>query len=237
MQMSPSNDKAVIYVDPHEKDTDFLRELLKYNIVEVSFTSLPCDYYIDGVRGSICIERKDVSDFINSIETGRLFEQVHKTKTAYPDSHYLFLIHGYWERAIKWTKINTNAVYSALSSLIIDWRCSLLHFPRIEECALYLAVMASRISKPRGKTKVPVYKPKARTMDDVALRIISGFPHISTTLGKRILKKYKTLRNALNNVHQWHTIKGVGRHVCEEAKMILEHVVSWADKSETGTLL
>ncbi|MEM0057142.1 MAG: ERCC4 domain-containing protein [Candidatus Geothermarchaeota archaeon] len=233
--MNLSSERAIIYADPHEKETDFLRELLKYN-VEVNFTLLPCDYYIDGIRGSICVERKAVSDFINSLETGRLFEQIYKTKLAYPDSHYLFLIHGYWERAIKWTKININAIYSALSSLMIDWKCSLLHFPRIEDCALYLAVMATRISKPKDKVKSPIYKPKAKTIDDVVLRIISGFPHISTTLGKRILKKYKTLRNALNNVHQWHTIKGIGRHVCEEAMMILDHIVSWADKSEQRTL-
>jgi ERCC4-type nuclease len=71
-----------------------------------------------------------------------------------------------------------------------------------------------------------VYKPKALSLDEMSIRVLSAFPHISVERAKRILKHYGTLKDALDNVSWWkHSIDGIGDKIVSDVKAVLNHKV------------
>jgi ERCC4-type nuclease len=108
-----TSDKPVIIYDTREARTHVLRHLKKYDDVTIVQKHLEiADYLVQSSEGTIAIERKRASDFLQSISDGRLFDQIENLK-EYDDARLIL------EGSI-FTSIQGNRCY-AVDSLGKPW--------------------------------------------------------------------------------------------------------------------
>ncbi|MBU2560313.1 hypothetical protein KKA03_05410 [archaeon] len=84
-----TSDKPVIIYDTREARTHVLRHLKEYDDITIVQKHLEiADYLVQSSDGTIAIERKRASDFLQSISDGRLFDQIENLK-EYEDARLI----------------------------------------------------------------------------------------------------------------------------------------------------
>jgi ERCC4-type nuclease len=189
---SSSSSKPSLMVDSNEASTQFFKSLPSQDKMEVlNISGLPVDYIIEGIRGTLTVERKTASDFISSIRDGRLFNQLRVVSETLPQASHAYLVYGSLRWASKWSRTGGSlaGVMSTLSSLIVDWRTTVMFFNSEKDAQLFLSTLVLRVGKPRDRSvSVSIYKPKLPTVQDSALYLLSSLPNIGITTARELLQ-------------------------------------------------
>ena len=229
--------KYQVYVDTREPKRIF-DKLKQIEGIEPIWQKLDAgDYFIPSDGTSIIIERKTVSDYINSVFDTRLWEELERIRSVkLEDSKIvpMLLIEGNWSFLLKFRKIDEKSligsVYSSLLSTIVSFGFNVINSPSTSWTPYIISSLTKWLGNPK-ESKPPIYKPKALTLDEVAIRVLSSFPHISVERAKKILKHYGTLKDAIDNVGWWkHSIDGIGDKIVSDVKAVLEHKVKIVEK-------
>jgi len=225
--------KFTIYIDTREPKSIY-EKLREFTDIQTVWQKLDAgDYYIPGEKYSLLIERKTVTDYISSVFDTRLWDELERIKNAESGNESklipILLIEGDWHFILKYGKKQDKAamgsVYASLLSTIASWGFQVISSPAQSWTPYVLSSFTRWLGRPRSSTP-PVYKPKALTLDEVAIRVLCAFPHISVERAKRILKYYGTLKDALDNVGWWkHSIDGIGDKIVADVKAVLNHKV------------
>lgn len=81
--------KPVVIYDTREKRTFVIRYLKEFKDITLVEKQLEiADYLVQSAKGTIAIERKTATDFLNSISDGRIFEQIEALK-EYDDARII----------------------------------------------------------------------------------------------------------------------------------------------------
>jgi ERCC4-type nuclease len=226
-------EKYVIYVDTREPENIF-KKLQALDGVEPIWQKLDAgDYFIPGEKLSILLERKTVTDYVNSLFDTRLWEELEKVKSAVNSSEEtilpILLIEGDWHFVLKYgtkkDKSTLGSAYASILSVIASWGINVVSSPALSWTPYVLASFTKWLGKPK-KSSPPIVKPKAVTLDEMAIRVLCSLPHISVERAKKILKHYGTVKDALDNVGWWkHSIDGIGEVIVENVKSVLHHKV------------
>jgi ERCC4-type nuclease len=232
--MSDANTaKYIVYVDTREPESIY-KKLQELGEVEPIRRTLDAgDYYIPAEKYSLLVERKTVNDYINSVFDTRLWEELEKIKNTETNNESklipMLLVEGDWHFILKYGKKQDKAavgsVYASLLSTIASWGFHVVSSPALSWTPYVLASFTKWLGKPR-RAEPPVYKPKALSLDEMSIRVLSSFPHISVERAKKILKHYGTLKEALDNVSWWKkSIDGIGDKIVDDVKAVLHHKV------------
>jgi ERCC4-type nuclease len=229
--------KFSIYVDIREPRQIYER-LEQFKEFEVIRQKLDVgDYFIPADK-SLLIERKTVMDYLNSVFDTRLWDELARMKESKLSDEGklipILLIEGNWNFVLKFGKKEDKhvigTIYASLLSTIASFGVNVISSPSIMWTPYIIASMVKWLGKPKS-INPPIYKPKALTLDEVAIRVLSSFPHISVERAKKILKHYGTLKNALDNVGWWkHSIDGIGDKIVSDVKAVLEHKIKIVEK-------
>jgi Fanconi anemia group M protein len=164
----------------------------------------------------ICIERKGGNDFVSSLIDGRLFEQAREMKDNF--SKPIFLVEGNYYKQ----EMNDNAIKSALASIIIDYDIPIV-FTRDEiDTAKTIFWIAEREQIIHKRIVGIKGKKKPKQMEDLQESFISGLPGVSTVLSRRILNKFKTIKNFSNvRESELSEVKGIGKTLAKRLHILL----------------
>jgi Fanconi anemia group M protein len=183
--------KPKIIIDYREKNSLVASELIKLGF-EIEFKELKvADYLIN----HIAIERKTVSDFISSMINGRLTKQLEELQ-QYEDK--LLLIEGFEERELysddSQKGVSSNAVRGFLLSILLKHKIPIIFAKNSEDTARFIDVLSRKKEKesPLNVTKKSLDKRERLQF------ILEGFPGIGPKTAKKLLEKFKTLRNISN---------------------------------------
>ena len=205
--------QLVILVDFRENSSGVRKEMERLGL-KVIETNLNVGDYICSDR--VCIERKTSDDFINSIIDGRLFQQVQELKDNFQKP--LLIIEGNYFRE----SMNENAVKSALASIVLDFDVPVITTRDDEETAKIIYWLAKR---EQVKAKRPIGikgRKKPKEIKKLQEHIISGFPGISETISKRILRKFRTIRNFVNSSKEdLKKVEGIGEKLSDRILKII----------------
>ena len=183
-------EKPKIIADFHEKNSLVISELISLG-VQIEFKALPV---ADFLIGSIAIERKTIPDFISSMLNKRLAKQLEEIK-QYPS--YLLIIEGKEEQELysESSGINPNAIRGFLLSILLKEKVPIIFTKNSEDTSRFLFILARKQENPefslRAKKIILNKKQKLQF-------ILEGFPQIGPKTAKKLLKKYKTLKNIAN---------------------------------------
>ena len=208
--------KPLIVVDHREKNSFVVSELLN-RPVQLEFQQLPiADYLING----IAIERKTVSDFLNSMINARLLRQIEELKQY---ENKLLIIEGTSENELyrddneginssvispeairnypsefrgklkKTRGLSSNAIRGFILSITLKHKIPLILTKNAEDTAKFINILS------RKKEKELNLNAKKKTLDkkEQLQFLIEGFPGIGPKKSKKLLEKFKTIQNII----------------------------------------
>ncbi|MFH1311453.1 MAG: ERCC4 domain-containing protein [Nanoarchaeota archaeon] len=185
-------EKPKIIIDYREKNSLVISELISLGI-EVEIKELKvADYIVNNVA----IERKTVSDFISSMINHRLINQLEEIN-QYPEK--LLIIEGIDEQELyndseERMGMHPNSIRGFLLSILLKYKVPIIFTKNYQDTAKFLLVLARR------KTKETPLKANKKTLNkkERLQFLIEGFPGIGPKTAKKLLKKFKTIKNIIN---------------------------------------
>jgi len=195
-------EKQKITIDYREKNSLVAATLVELGF-EIEFRELKvADYLVN----NIAIERKTVSDFINSIINKRIIRQLQELQQY---ENKLLIIEGieeqelYGDEAEEYSPeddkgnhrfVHPNAIRGFLLSVTLKHKIPIILTKNYEDTARYLAVLARKKEK---ESSLNVTKKSLNKKERLQF-ILEGFPGIGPKTAKKLLEKFKTLKNIAN---------------------------------------
>ena len=203
--------KLKVIVDYREKQ-EIKSELLKYDI-EIEEQTLEVGDFL--LSEEVCIERKTIKDFVESVIDGRLFSQTLNLKQLYSKPIIIIEKEGAIER------ITLNSFYGALASLISDYNIPVIITGGPSETAFLLYSIAKREQLEKKKSVKIREGVKPVSMKEIQKYILAGIPGISAILAERLLEKFGTLQRVFNaDERELMEVKGIGETIAKRIREI-----------------
>ncbi len=180
-----------VEVDYREKNS-MVPSLLKKLGLDVEFKELKIADYI--VK-DIAIERKTISDFINSMINRRLLKQLEELQQY---KNKILIIEGFEEQELyndnESNGINPNSIRGFILSILLKHKIPIIFTKNQEDTAKYIQV----ISKKKQTPEPPLNLIKKSLNKKEQLQfIIESFPGIGPKTAKKLLKEFKTIKNII----------------------------------------
>ena len=180
-----------IIIDIHEKNSLVITQLHKSQEINIEIKPLEiADYIIN----EIAIERKTVSDLINSMINKRLNRQLDQIQ-AYKKS--LLIIEGDLDEIINKDDNIAKAVRGLLLSISTNSETSIIRTQDYVDTAKYLITLAKQQLKP--KQEISLHSRIPKTFNEQKQYILESFPNIGPTKAKQLLEKFKTIKQTINS--------------------------------------
>jgi Fanconi anemia group M protein len=210
--LKPEN-KPVIIIDCHENKSS-VKDYLEDLSAVVKVLPLKVGDFICSER--VCVERKTGNDFISSIVDGRLFQQAEELRDNFTKP--IILVEGDYYAG----GMNENAIKAALASVVLDYEIPVIMTKDEEETARTIFWLAKR-EQIISNVEVGIKgEKKPKQLKDLQEHVISGLPKVSVVLSKRILKKFKTIRNFANaNEKELIEVDGIGKVLAKHLHELL----------------
>ncbi|MBX4211939.1 hypothetical protein KW787_00585 [Candidatus Pacearchaeota archaeon] len=180
--------KADILVDYREKNSLVPSHLVSQGI-NVIFQQLNVADYL---FGNIAIERKTISDLKSSIISKRINSQLLELK-QYPKP--LLLVEGIGNEDLYEGIINENALRGFLLSVALEYQVPIIFTQSEEDSARYIAILAKKKENKHPSLRASKI---ALTEEQRLQYILEGFPRIGPVAAKKLLGKFKTIKNVMN---------------------------------------
>ena len=188
----PKTNQKII-IDYREKNSLVPAELIGAGF-DVHFQELKVADYI--VK-DLAIERKTVSDFIASMKNRRLLNQLEELQQY---KNRLLIVEGIDEQELytdsgDWIGMHPNSIRGFLLSILLKHKVPIIFTKNYSDTAKFIAVIARK----KDSMETPL-NAKKKTLDkkEQLQFIIEGFPGIGPKTARKLLKKFKTIKNIIN---------------------------------------
>jgi len=182
------NIEVPIIIDTREKQSLIASCLREQNAL-IEFERLAISDYL---VGKFAIERKTFSDFISSTLNKRLLMQLTELK-KYPCP--ILVIEGFHYNYHD-SKIHENAIRGMLLSAILDFQIPVIFTENEEDTSRFLISLAKKQEKNRKEFSLRPAK-SFKNLQEQKQFILEGFPGIGPKTAKKLLERFKTIKNIL----------------------------------------
>ncbi|MFX1595376.1 MAG: DEAD/DEAH box helicase [Promethearchaeota archaeon] len=198
-----------IICDNRETASPVVRTLSLMGL-KLKLEQLPVADYI--ISENVGIERKSSKDFNDSIIDGRVFTELIDLGKQF--SRAILILEG---DPLKETNINENALYGAITSIIINLGILVYKTENPIETAKFLYYLAKK-EQSSVKSSIKLRFDKAPIENSRLLEhIIAGVPGINTFRAKNLLKEFKTLQNIfLADIPDLTKIENIGKKIANQ---------------------
>ena len=213
--MNEDPNLPIIMVDMREQRSNVCNYLEKRRQVVVEYVDLSSGDYVCG--SGVAVERKEATDFVNSIKDNRLFSQVHLLKAEY--ARPIFLIEGDIFRTR--SQILPAAVIGAVSYLAVIESISVLHTRDSQQTAQMLETMARHSQQGLGY-EVALRSQKPKDPSILSRFIVEGLPSIGPKAAHTLLRHFKTVSRVFSATEKaLCLVPGIGKKTASRIYEIL----------------
>ena len=191
----PKNKEKII-IDYREKNC-LVPSYLKKQGLDIEIKELKIADYI--VKET-AIERKTVEDFKSSMLNKRLIKQLQDLQEY---NKRLLIIEGIEEQEIysrtnSFEGIHPNSIRGFILSIILKYNVPILFTKNQEDTAKFISLLA----KKQKREISLIHKKKALSNKEQLQFILEGFPGIGPKTARKLLEKFKTLKDIFNASEQ-----------------------------------
>jgi DNA excision repair protein ERCC-4 len=198
-----------LFVDHREQS---MMKLLEDTCEEVAFTQLPIgDYLLISDSEAVVVERKTVTDFMSSVRSNRLWDQLLRMmKTTeifdYSVKRRILLIHGnfedYFERVNYGSKYNHLVHWSQLMGAYLEiiyvYNTPIIHAESDTAFKAFMRTLVKRESDGKNDKlpKARWYRKPVKAdlpVKDRKVYVLSSLPHIGNLLAENLLTHFNTI--------------------------------------------
>ena len=185
--------EEVIIIDYRERNSLGPAELVESGF-NIAFENLKVADYI--VR-DVAIERKTVNDFISSMKTRRLIKQLEELQQY---EKRLLIVEGIDEQELytdseEFIGMHPNSVRGFLLSILLKHKVPIIFTKNYEDTVKFISLIAKK--KTNNEISLNVKK-KSLSKKEQLQFIIESFPNIGPKTAKKLLKKFKTIKDLIN---------------------------------------
>jgi len=211
-----------IIVDIHEQDSEVAEKIASRELgachmrhMETGDVVLRHDFYTVG------LEIKRGQDFDNSLKSGRLHDQIARLTENFD---FPILIIEDWHPFVGEHDIDEDIEEKrrkhAMTVRTLNRRICTYSTPHLDATVDLIAELCRDLEM----KKLNVLRRPVIIAEGVSnqMKILCALPNVKETIAERILKKYKTVSNALSNLESWTEIHGIGTKKLEKIRRTLE---------------
>ena len=195
-----------------------------------------CGTISDGSFTGIPVERKEIGDYLRSMNDGRRDEQLYNMSYGFPLSYVVII--GSPARALRGTRVTLNAYLSSLVG------CSLKRSPdgsggqvvtvNLEgdlEFVLFLRFLEEKV-KEGNYARVPVVQKRAWRPEERLVFVVSSLPGIGAKTASNLLNHFGSVRAVMNAPKEMLLeVEGVGEKRANEIQALLTRAYSLRDQA------
>ncbi|MFX0059188.1 MAG: DEAD/DEAH box helicase [Candidatus Heimdallarchaeota archaeon] len=204
-----NRDKIEIICDTRETSSPLVR-ILSLMGVKLKLIQLEVGDYI--ISDRVGIERKSAQDFNDSIKDGRLFNELFNLRNNF--ERPILILEG---DPFRNSNISENALYGAITSIILNLGVTVYKTNDTKETAKFLLELAKReYSDSKGETRLRFDKKPIET--SLLLEyIIAGIPGVNAFRAKNLLKDFETLQEIFNaDIGDLIQVENIGKKIAQE---------------------
>ncbi len=212
-------EKVVIFVDHRERNSGVAEYLMEYD-AKVVTKQLDTADYLSSDR--VAIERKRVQDFLQSIVDKRLFSQLKNLTETY--ERPIIIMEGRPEILFSERDIHPNTIRGVLSSMAVEYRVPIIWTLNARETAAQVFWLAYR-EQVKEKREVAIRtNHKTNSISEQQEYVVAGLPHINTTLSKRLLEEFGTIKKIFSSSEEkLKRVDGLGEKKAKKIWELLNH--------------
>ncbi|MFW9867791.1 MAG: ERCC4 domain-containing protein, partial [Candidatus Thorarchaeota archaeon] len=203
------SDQFEIVCDNRETASSVVRNLSLMG-VNLRLEQLSVADYV--ISDRVGIERKNAQDFTDSIKDGRLFKELKSLIDNY-ERAILVLEEDVFENS----SLNENAIYGAISSIILNLGVTIYKTKDAQETAVFLYQLAKKEQTESNKTLKLRFDKAPIETSRLLEYIIAGIPGVNALRAKNILNEFKTLQNIFSaDIPDLTKIENIGKKIAQE---------------------
>lgn len=178
--------------------------------VDLKLKQLSVADYVVSER--VGIERKSAQDFNDSIKDGRLFNELNDLKNNF--IRPILILEG--DPLIN-SNINQNALYGAITSIILNLGISIYKTKDSTETATFLFQLAKKEqSSAKGELKLRFEK-KPIEISRLLEYIVAGVPGVNSLRARNLLRELKSLQDIFNaEIGDLLKVESIGKKIAQE---------------------
>gem|GEM_PF-713639 len=211
-------DSCMLYVDSREPWDNVKKWFEKQGFdIELKRTTLEIgDYLISTPNIEISIERKEVGDYINSLQTGRLNNQLFQLSTNYEIS--FLMIHGSLTNALFERNVNRDSIISSIVGscfkISSSGRCGVIQTLFFETPYDVAAAIYYLHEKAEKGDYFRLPKPFGNKIDSKTCMatLLCCIPGVGEERAKLLAEKFPTLKSLVNaKIIDFMEVEGIGK--------------------------
>lgn len=185
-----NSDKPQVIADYREKNSLVAAEL-RHLGCNLEFKELKVADYL---TRNVAIERKTISDFINSMINKRLLRQVEELQQY---ENRLLIIEGIEEQELYSDDnlgVHSNAIRGFMLTISIKYKVPIILSKNYKDTAKFIYLIAKKQEKEMS------IRPTKKSLNkkQQAQFILEGFPGIGPKTSKKLLKEFKSIKTIIN---------------------------------------
>ncbi|MBD3197871.1 MAG: DEAD/DEAH box helicase, partial [Candidatus Lokiarchaeota archaeon] len=198
-----------IICDNRETSSPVVRNLSLMG-VELQLEQLEVADYVISER--VGIERKSAADFSDSIKDGRLFRELIDLNNNFERSILILE-----ENPFNNSHINQNAIYGAITSIILNLGITIYRTSDAKETSMFLYHLAKKEQQDTKRDTKLRFKKAPIELSYLLEYIISGVPGVNTSRAKNLLKGRGTLQSIFNaDIGDLMKVENIGKKIAQE---------------------
>jgi ERCC4-related helicase len=178
--------------------------------VSLELKQLPVADYIISER--VGIERKSAQDFNDSVKDGRLFNELFELKNNFVSP--ILILEG--DPFIN-TNITLNALYGAITSIILNLGITLYKTNNPSDSAMFIFQLAK---KEQSESKMEFklrFDKKPIEITSLLEYIVAGIPGVNALRAKNLLRELKSLQEIFNaDIGDLMNVENIGKKIAQE---------------------
>jgi len=215
-----TKNELLVYCDTRERGSSVIKELSEMGAL-TKIKQLEVGDFV--LTDDIVIERKTISDFLESIIDGRLYNQLNKMASNY--SSPLILVEGNQNELFTLRNIHKNAIIGTLTTIALKYRIPIIFTKDARDTAEYIFVTAKREQLKSGSDIRLRVGRKGLTFEEQQRFIVESLPNVGSTLAISLLEKFGSIKNIANaNEKELQEVEKLGPKKAKQIVKVFEKV-------------
>jgi ERCC4-related helicase len=209
LNSSEDNDRFFIICDVRETASPVVRNLSLMD-ANIKLEKLLVGDYV--VSNRVGIERKSSQDFTDSLKDGRLFNELFELKKNFEIPILILEGNPFLE-----STINQDALYGALTSIILNFGINIYRTSNAEESALFLYQLAKKEQYKKESSIKLRFEKKPIETSYLLEYLIAGIPGVNAQRAKNLLSELKTLQNIfMADIPDLTKVENIGKRIAQQ---------------------
>lgn len=205
----------MIWVDQREKRSVVPTQLEKLGC-PTEFKTLEVGDYIVSGKENLCIERKEIGDYVGSLVSGRLNNELYQMSFNYPIS--MIIVEGHVGEVLLYRKLRRQTYLSSLAGTItrrspdgVGGVINLVIVDTPYDTALFLKFLHDKVTREEELVRLPKAERIKISDEDRKLYLVSSLKNVGVKRARDLLINFGTVRGIANaGVMELLKVKGIG---------------------------